>query len=865
MSSPTPCPERIPPDWGGELNESDHAALAASWITPELAKQAMLRRVDEVQGREVVGQKGKRDCAGVLIPYYWPGEPRPFNYRVRRDNPEYTVDKENRPKAHRKYLGPPNGANRLYIPPGVTLDQLSDVAIPIVLVEGEKKALALWRLANHETQTPRFIPIAIAGVWNWRGRVGKANGPQGERIDVKGPIPDLNRIAWKGRKVFIVFDANVHSNDSVKWARKGIARELATRGAEVQFVNLPEDCGVNGIDDLLAAWGPERVLELFEKPVPAAHLTVVLPPQFQAKPEGMFRVVTRDGQLSQTQLTNYRASIKTNVTLDDGVETKLEFEMEAELMGRRFPFTIPSSKFSAMEWPIEQMGSGAITYPNQKEYARTAIQSSSLEAEERRVYAHTGWRKIDGQWLYLHAGGAIGAAGDLQGIHVRLHGPLRRYELQLPKTKDALVSALQASVRVLELAPATISFPLRAATIRAIFGDSDYSIHVAGATGGFKSELAALEQQHFGAGMNRLNLPGAWASTANSIESLAFHAKDALVVIDDFAPHGNTADVARYHAAADRVFRAAGNRAGRGRLDSNAKLREPKPPRGLIVSTGEDIPRGHSVLARLLIMELSKGAIDPDQLTRCQEDAAAGLYAKAMGAFVKWVAGQYEDKLSELQRRATELRDGMASKGAHARTPDIIANLQSAFELYLLFAEDCGAINYDQRHILFGRCWAALCAAAAEQAKYQSENEPAARFITLIRACLASGKAHLASRAGTAPEWSPESCGWRVDRSTVSPQGDCIGWIDGDDLYLEPSVAYRCVQTFGRDGGEALPVTAQVLRKRLHEKGVLASIDKSRQTLTVRRKICGSSVDVLHFLRSTLLPESPADEDGDAG
>ena len=90
--------------------------------------------------------------------------------------------------------------------------------------------------------------------------------------------------------------------------------------------------------------------------------------------------------------------------------------------------------------------------------------------------------------------------------------------------------------------------------------------------------MAALAQQFFGAGMDRMHLPGSWASTGNALEMLAFHAKDALIVIDDFAPQGNAADVARYHAAADRVFRAAGSQAGRGRLDSTARLRESNRP-----------------------------------------------------------------------------------------------------------------------------------------------------------------------------------------------------------------------------------------------------------------------------------------------
>jgi hypothetical protein len=284
------------------------------------------------------------------------------------------------------------------------LEQLADSRIPLVVVEGEKKALALWGLANHESSQPRFIPIAIAGVWNWRGTVGKTGGPNGERLNVKGVIADLSRIVWGGRTVFIVFDRNVHANDSAKWARKGIARELASRGAVVKFVNIPKDCGMNGIDDLLAVWGPTRVLELFEAAVTGTSLEIVQPPQFRSRPDGMFRVTVNGETLSQRQLSSYKASIVTNIRLDDGVETKSEFDIEAELMGCPYRFSISAAEFAGMDWPIKKMGPAAITYPNQREYARTAIQSFSLTAEERCIYTHSGWRKLNGRWCYLRAG-----------------------------------------------------------------------------------------------------------------------------------------------------------------------------------------------------------------------------------------------------------------------------------------------------------------------------------------------------------------------------------------------------------------------------------------------------------------------------
>src|SRR5204862_335813 len=111
-----------------------------------------------------------------------------------------------------------------------------------------------------------------------------------------------------------------------------------------------------------------------------------------------------------------------------------------------------------------------------------------------------------------------------------------------------------------------ITVPLLAAVYRAVLGAADFALHLAGETGQGKTELAALAQQHYGAGLDARNLPGNWASTGNSLEGLAFAAKDGLVTVDDFVPAGTVADVARMHREADRLLRAQGNRSGRMRM-----------------------------------------------------------------------------------------------------------------------------------------------------------------------------------------------------------------------------------------------------------------------------------------------------------
>src|SRR5262249_44034411 len=153
------------------------------------------------------------------------------------------------------------------------------------------------------------------------------------------------------------------------------------------------------------------------------------------------------------------------------------------------------------------------------------------------------------------------------------------------------------SLALLDLAPDRITVPLLGAAYRAALGPCDCAEHLSGPTGVGKTELVALAQQHYGASMDARHLPGSWASTGNALEGLAFAAADALLSVDDFAPGGTSADVARMRREADRLLRAQGNRAGRQRMRADGTLRPAKPPRGLILSTGEDVPRGQSLRA----------------------------------------------------------------------------------------------------------------------------------------------------------------------------------------------------------------------------------------------------------------------------
>ncbi len=385
---------------------------------------------------------------------------------------------------------------------------------------------------------------------------------------------------------------------------------------------------------------------------------------------------TRDGGAALTPLCNFTARITEAVVRDDGAEQTALFTVAGSLAGGRElpPVQVPAADFGGMGWVTTAWHGEAVVYAGQgtRDHLRTAIELLSPDRTRRTVYAHTGWRRVGDAWLYLHAAGAIGADGPAAGVEVYPPEALAGFRLPDPPDGEARAAAVRASLALLDgLAPDRIVLPLLGAVYRAALGDApgpiDLSLHLAGPHGVGKSELSALCQQHFGAGLDARHLPGSWSSTANATEGLAFAAKDALLVVDDYAPRGAAGDRQRLERDADRLLRAQGNKAGRLRMRSDGTLRPPRPPRGLFLSTGEDTPPSQSLRGRLLILEVAPGDVPLARLTAHQHAAAAGLYAQALAAFVRWVAPWYGEAVGRLAAEREKLRDRATTGVGSAR------------------------------------------------------------------------------------------------------------------------------------------------------------------------------------------------------
>lgn len=251
---------------GEPFTDRDKAMLASHGLTLADATAALLGRVSDEEGAEIVGQRrtAHRDFSGIVFSYLRDG--RVVSYRLRRAHPDLEQQSDGaEPKERNKYLSAPGERGHLYIPPTAKAEWFTDTGIDVAMTEGEWKVLSLHRLSfeDNSTEQPRWLAVGLAGVWNFRGVVGKATNADGRRVDVRGPIPDLDLIRWEGRRVKIVFDSDVQTNSAVRQAPRELAVVLVRRGAIVEFVDVPDapDGAKWGVDDWYGAAGAQPVLD----------------------------------------------------------------------------------------------------------------------------------------------------------------------------------------------------------------------------------------------------------------------------------------------------------------------------------------------------------------------------------------------------------------------------------------------------------------------------------------------------------------------------------------------------------------------------------------------------------------------------
>ena len=396
----------------------------------------------------------------------------------------------------------------------------------------------------------------------------------------------------------------------------------------------------------------------------------------------------------------------------------------------------------------------------------------------------------------------------------------------------------------------------------------DFVLWLAGRTGSYKSEYAALALAHFG-DFTRLTLPMTFETTGNGLERILHTPKDSLLVIDDYHPADSRREAETMAQVASRLLRGMGNMASRQRMRRDTTMQEELPPRCLALATGELVPNGHSNNARMFLVAVPPlspeesrthgAALTPAQATRAR-------YAQAMAVYVQWIAQHWDALAAQLPKRYAELRHDVAAAGCHTREPGQLAYLQLAWETFTQCAVDHGALSADERTAILGTTKARFLEAVEDHAAVLRREATVQRFVDYLRDGFASKHIYLRSLTGGIPDgaglwgWTPTTV-WDGDVkghvATHDPkQAELLGYVDETYLYLIPKTLEQYLHQAAKAEQRPWPVDMTSLLRELEALKAILTKDnaKGHTERELQKKIQGVNQRVIYLLIDALYP-----------
>lgn len=587
---------------------------------------------------------------------------------------------------------------------------------------------------------------------------------------------------------------------------------------------------------------------------------------------GTFFISTDGEGAKERQLSNFTASIVEEVLRDDGQEQSRLLTIHGTREGRTLPaLNLTIEQFDLMKWPVKHWGTGSLIAVglSNRDHLKHAIQYLSHRGDqpvrERTVFAHTGWRRIEGAMVYLSAGTVIGAGGAVDGIEVDLGDLGHLYHLPPPsRTPTERREAAAASLEAATIAPPDVAVPLIAAVYLAPLAQTlkvDFALWLEGPSRSMKSTYAAIMAAHFGAGIERTALAASWLDTQNSIAHKLFLLADTLAVVDDYAPQPTAGDQAKLDKSVSAIVRAVGNRAGRGRLTSDIRLQRERPPRALTLCTAEQWPGGESINARLFGVSLTPNTLDIERLNRGQAAAKDGRLSRAMADHLALCAADFDRYTTQAGEDWQLWRERAMAAGLSGRTPEQAAFLLVGYGLAVTHWRTAGTISDAEAGDLFSHAQGVIFDLARTHERRINSAQPADAFVRILADLLLSGGAYLEDcHNGGRPLINDDRYGWKPDQS----KGEHIGWVNEAkrQVYLLPTPTFEAVAKGARGMNTPLNLTPSALWRQLRERGVLRPGDiENRQGEPITRTT--NKVRIRQRLQNVLvMPLSILDEHG---
>lgn len=367
-----------------------------------------------------------------------------------------------------------------------------------------------------------------------------------------------------------------------------------------------------------------------------------------------------------------------------------------------------------------------------------------------------------------------------------------------------------------------------------------YALFIRGTSGSLKTSVAQLMMTMYGCRFHNDESLIKWGegSTRNALMTLASHAHDLPLLIDNYKPTtgGGAKDFINF---IHNVMEGG----DKDRLTRFSQLREARAVNCWPLLTGEDLPDGDPAsLARILVVQFRPNSINTSHLSEAQSRAD---HLQAVGySWIEWLeTTEGRERAQWAKEEFPSRRDWwvayLQKQNKDAVNPMRVASNLASNQLTLQVATYHPILGpivspYIADHLI------GLEELAGAMAQATGQGLEAQRFLSHLRELLTSGRCLLVPKGETAK---------------LGDEDRMLGWESTDGIYLLPDIAQQAVVRLS--GDEALrSLTRSTLYRQLQELGMIASSNLDRNTTQIWHD--GVKTTTVHLRREALFDDQLA-------
>lgn len=448
--------------------------------------------------------------------------------------------------------------------------------------------------------------------------------------------------------------------------------------------------------------------------------------------------------------------------------------------------------------------------------------SMSLQYKLKKVnmFDYIGWTQIDGDYGYIVGDTVISG-----------HKKLRNYQVEIPENselstfeiKRVNISEKEAAIHVLgmlEMGKRRVTYPMFFFALLGLINsplkeagiDTQFILWIYGKTGSGKTTLAKLFFNYIKG--NSKSVEASFKDTKPAIQHQLSLMRDCVAFFDDNHPPRSANERNELEEKVNYITRSSSDNSNRRKMDRDMKLDRGKPNDGNVCVTSEALIEGESALARCYPLEMRRGDIETNLLTKYEE--GVDKYSTFLCYFIEWFSLNYQDKVSKMKSFYIYERSVGYKLTPHGRVNNQINQMRMVCLLFLDYLLEKKFIERDKAEIIYSK-WLKITSEHLEKMETNLISQsPSAMYITAVMELISSNRVAISGK-------------------NESSNKSSLGWTDDKHIYLIPGITYTEVLRYWKQQNVEFPKKQIDIHKELDEENLIeTSFEGGRKHYTVK-------------------------------